>query len=430
MDLAVNEYSKAFKLEPQNEQHQLDYAAALLKRAWLEDRIVARAILVTLRTVPSLRSAALRALLQDSIANEESKDAVGLARELAAEPQAAFSDKIVLLDLLNRAHSAEFPDFFDTLKASARGISPQMAELVTWMSRNDRAGEALEWGDSFSADEWSDPRVCLAMAASALVTEDWTRLESFSSGGNWQDLDYLRCALLARALREEGKNLESKRQWRVAIGMVAKLPHASAQLARLIANWRWEDEFEDLLRVTLEDPKEAVWASQMLCQIRAKKKDTEGLRQATADLVKADPENDAAANDYALSSLLLGKNVPQVSRLAQKLYTKHRTEASYVSTYAYSLYLQDQLEEALHVMQSLGQEALEQPDLAAYYGAFLAANGENERAEKFLSLAQGADLFPEERELLNRAGHAPTFRSQAAHALSGVQPKVPQFVPR
>lgn len=401
--LAVQHFAQALVLEPKSDQRQLDCAAALLERGWLEDRSSSRATLDRLKAKPEFHAAALRALLKDSLASGESADSVKLVRDLAADPSATLNDKLTLIELLRTTGGGdEASTLLESLKKSARGNSSQVAELTLWMSRTRQFRQALEWSNEFSAEEWSDPRVSVALAASELSTGDWPKLESFTKHGNWGTFEYLRLSLYSRALREQGKTLDARLQWSAAVKAGAAA-HTMAELTKLAGEWGWNVEVEELLREMLKDPKDGPWAAHTLYPKLAAKKDTVGLWQVSARLFELDPQNDAVANNVAMYSFLLDKDVTRALQIAQKLYPKHPGEAKYLSTYAYSLYLRGQPEEAVRVMNSLDASALDAPDIAMYFGVFLAAAGDTERAPKYLDLAKDASLLPEEEQLVRRA---------------------------
>jgi tetratricopeptide (TPR) repeat protein len=401
--MAVDALAEALKIEPKNEQYQLAHAAALLGRGWIEDRVGARETLERLKGNPDLRARALRALLKDSLAHGGTAEALGPARDLVAMPGATFLEKITLLDLLRRAGDPEFPAMLDSLKKVSRGNAPDMAQLAIWMDENDRFSEAVQWSNDFTAQEWSDPRVCAAIGLNILHTRDWVTLESFTQSGDWQNLEYLRHTLLARSLRERGKFVESRSRWMLAATAASKVPRAPEELLKLIANWGWDPECADLLRTLMKDPQQAGWASIELFHRLGKTKDTYGLWEVTSRLLELNPNNDAAANNFALYSLLLGKDPTHATEIAQKLYEKHPHEGKFASTYAYALHLLGQNAKGLAVMNSLSPELLQEPDIAAYYGILLADTPDREQAAFFLTRGATADLLPEERTLVKHA---------------------------
>jgi tetratricopeptide (TPR) repeat protein len=445
-DLAVEHFQKALDRDAKNESYRLNYAASLLERGLLEDRAAGRASLEKLVATPKLRVPALRALVKDSIANRDLPTAIRLVRELTGKPDASFSDQMTLLNLLRRTGSPDLSPTLAPLKTSARGKVPQMIELIAWMNSNDRAREAVEWSNEFSIQEWADSRVCAAVAKSSLTLREWGRIQVLANCGGWgnlqQDLlhaislcgtplplmrssrqvqkrgslEYVRCALLARSLREQGRDGEGAKHWAAAVAAAAAQPGATPALARLVAEWGWTAELESLLPDVLNDPKEFDWAANLLLRRLARKKDTHGLWEVTARVISTSPANDAVRNNYAMFSLLLGRDVLRASQFARKHYEAYPREAKYVSTYAFSLYVLNHPEggeplmrslapdhEAVRVMRSLAPDQLETPDVAAYYGILLAATGNREEAVRFLDLAKGADLLPEEAELVRQA---------------------------
>ena len=423
--LAVDALAQALKIDPNNEQYQLAHAAALLGRGWIEDRVGARADLERLKNNPDLRPQALRALLKDSLAHGVTAEALGPARELVATPAATFSEKIILLDLLRRSNAPEFASMLKSWENESRGNPANMAQLAIWMDENDRFSEAVQWANDFTAQEWVDPRVCAAIGLNILHTRDWPALESFTQSGDWQNLEYLRHTLLARALRERGKFVESRSRWMLAATAASKVPRAPVELLKLISNWNWDPECADLLRTLMKDPQQAGWASIELFHRLSRKKDTYGLWEVTSRLLELNPANDAAANDYALYSLLLGKDPTHASEMAQKLYENHPHEGKFASTYAFSLHLIGQNAEGLRVMNSLSPELLQEPDIAAYYGILLADTPDTAQATFYLTRGATADLLPEERALVKHAQAKLAGDTLAAKAPPGNPPETP-----
>jgi Flp pilus assembly protein TadD len=108
-------------------------------------------------------------------------------------------------------------------------------------------------------------------------------------------------------------------------------------------------------------------------------------------------------NNLAYTAMLLGAQELNPYDLAKEAYAKDPQNASYVSTYAYSLYLQKKNTEALKVMQQLALKDLENPSIAGYYGLILKATGNAEKAKTYLNLTTKAKLLPEEQTLFQQA---------------------------
>jgi predicted Zn-dependent protease len=91
--------------------------------------------------------------------------------------------------------------------------------------------------------------------------------------------------------------------------------------------------------------------------------------------------------------------------LAEEVYRAHPENPSYASTYAFSLYQQKKLKEALAVFEKMPTQMLELPGVAGYYGLCLAATGPDGKAKaaKYLDVSTRARMLPEEVQLFQRA---------------------------
>jgi len=89
--------------------------------------------------------------------------------------------------------------------------------------------------------------------------------------------------------------------------------------------------------------------------------------------------------------------------MARAAYTRFPSNEAFASTYAYSLHLQGKTKDGLKVLEFLKPAQLEQPGVAVYYGALLAANGDGSRVKQYLAIAEAGQLLPEERAIAERA---------------------------
>jgi hypothetical protein len=77
---------------------------------------------------------------------------------------------------------------------------------------------------------------------------------------------------------------------------------------------------------------------------------------------------------------------------------------SFAATYAFALYLQGDVEKASQLLLGgFSETELERPQIARYYGLILAGRNDFPRTAKFLDLGAKANLFPEERKLVEKA---------------------------
>ena len=103
------------------------------------------------------------------------------------------------------------------------------------------------------------------------------------------------------------------------------------------------------------------------------------------------------------TALLLDANELRPHDLAREVYQKVPTNASFVSTYAFSLHIQGKDPEALKVIEQLKPEELARPSIAGYYGLILKGTGDRKKAKIYLELASKSKLLPEEQRLFEKA---------------------------
>ena len=117
-------------------------------------------------------------------------------------------------------------------------------------------------------------------------------------------------------------------------------------------------------------------------------------------MLERQPTNAFAQNNWAALSFLLETNLAKAHEVAKSIYDRDMKNVGFASTYAWSLYVQGHGPEALKVIETIPAATLEQPSLAAYYGALLAAAGQKEKARGFLDKSDKAPLLPEELKLV------------------------------
>jgi predicted Zn-dependent protease len=169
------------------------------------------------------------------------------------------------------------------------------------------------------------------------------------------------------------------------------------------AKWKWKEENENLLWQLTKDPQRQFAALAALTQYYGEKGDTGQLYRAVARLCELKPNDQQAQNNLANLSLLLNLSVESAHGMAEQLYRKAPENPVFASTYAFSLYRKGKYAQAVATMSKLKASDLDQPAMAAYYGIFLAAAGDNSKAQIYLDKAQRGRLLPEEKALVDRA---------------------------
>jgi predicted Zn-dependent protease len=177
-----------------------------------------------------------------------------------------------------------------------------------------------------------------------------------------------------------------------------------ARLAQVTGAWGWTTERTDILRQIIAEFPQEKWASESLVAELYALGNTRELEGLVSKLYASDPSNVRLKNNLANLLLLLKKDSSKAFRLAQEVYQSAPDNPFYAATYAYSLSLQGQAEQAVGVFTNINAEKLQIPAVAAYYGTVQVRAGHKEIAKEPLHRAEAATiLLPEEKEMIRVA---------------------------
>jgi predicted Zn-dependent protease len=197
--------------------------------------------------------------------------------------------------------------------------------------------------------------------------------------------------------------LGSKVEWRRALKAASLDLDQHLQLVRLTGTWQWEPEAEEVLWQVVNTWSSEKWAFLSRAKILASRGNTAGLQSLYARVSASDPGNLAVVNNWIMVTLLLSPSDKSAHQKARDLYKTHNANPVLASTYAFSLLLQNQKDEALEVIKKLPPRALNDPMVAVYYGLILNACGRTEDARPLLEAGSKTLLLPEEKQLVARA---------------------------
>lgn len=404
---AERHWAKASEIAPDNTSYQFQLALTRLGTNDQSKRESAREVLERLRADPKQRAAATRTLILDGVAHHEEDQRMQLlASELQSYPEALFSDRLLYLEILRQLHDLGFAEYLRKLEQDAASNPADLASLLSWMSGNETAAAAVEFGKTLPAESLGKWPVLPALAAAYASLKDWPGLEQLARTTEWPPFDFLRRAYLSRALRGQDKKFPAEQEWMAAQKEASAQPQSLLVLARTAAAWGWETETVDLLWVLAKSDDTKLEALQTLYQHYAKLGDTSGLYHTLLRLVEALPNDLTLENNLVQISLLLGADVERARKVAAEIKGKEPLNGAYVSTYAFSLYTNGDVKGALQAMDQLSQDQLRDPSVAVYYGVVLAADGQKEKAREYLRRAAEANLLPEEKALVAKAESA------------------------
>lgn len=406
LDQAEAHFSEAIRLDPSNPVPQVNLAVVRLHRTnaldMAEARIALQRVILT-STNATLRSQARRELVNDAMRFNNISTALALSKQLADQTNSVFADKLLRLDVLMKAQNPEFKSSLASYQREAATNSAKLFDLANWQMKRLSPAEALGWLQSLPMQTRTNQPASLLAAQCQIETGDWRGLQAAIQQQNWSELEFIRHAFLARALREQGLADASTAEWGVALQYAGKQKGTLIALFRLAAEWRWNTEAEQILWTIVNKYPEEKWATSTLSQALLVWHRTRSLMELFKIMSQRNPDDLDAKNNLAMTAMLLGEQELKPYDLSQQAYEKAPANPSYVSTYAFSLYLQKKYPEALKVMQQLSPKELQDPSVAGYYGLILKANGKTAQAKSFLDLSAKGHLLPEEQALFDQA---------------------------
>jgi len=401
---AETHFAAALQMAPENPRLALNLALLRLVSTDAEIAKEARTTLAQLSLQESVRAEALRALAAEALAHRDRVNGAKWASALIAEKNATFSDTLLHFEAVEATDNAA--PALAQLTAKAAASPGTTAELIAWLNRHGFARIAIHWSSSLPKEIVTTAPVPLTIAESYSFSQDWSGLLSFVSGQNWGEFEAFRLAVESHALHRlsppDRPSMETQTVWRAALKMAQTHPEQLVAIARLAEGWGYQakaDEAWWAIANSTSNPRVGLAALQRSYKA---KQDTRGLLQVAKRALELNPNDLAAANNCAsLGLLLTGDSTAR--RLALKLHTEHPANRAFAATYAFALHTEGKFVEGLKVMESLKENELRHPSIAAYYVVMLVESGHLERARAYLANAKSAALLPEEQQLLNAA---------------------------
>ena len=397
-------FSEASRLDPTNPVPQLNLAVVRLHDTNAAALADARATLTRISvSSPTLRCQALRELVLDSLRFRQTNDALTLSKNLVQQTNSTFSDKLLRLDVLRGAQSAEFKPALANCQRESGTNEAEIHELTMWQMARIGPAETLTWLQTLPMSLQTNQPVALFAAECYATLRNWPGLQNSLNQQDWAELDFLRHAFLARALRGQDMTAAAATEWEQALKIAKGQKSSLVMLLRLAAQWGWESEGEDILWTIVNQFPGEKWAFSALNQALFLSGRTQSLLMLYSQEIKRSPTDVGTKNNLAMAALLLDAQELKPHELAREVYNKVPTNAAYVSTYALSLHLQNKDAEALKVIERLKPQELQNPANAGYYGLILKATGDRAKARIYLDDAAKGHLLPEEKKLFDQA---------------------------
>jgi predicted Zn-dependent protease len=406
LDDAEAHFSEAIRVEPSNPVPQLNLAVVRLHRTNTLDMADARISLqrvILNSTNASLCNQARRELIVDALRFNDMNTALTLSQALATQTNAAFTDKLLRLDVLKKTDSPDFKPTLAGYQEEAAAAPAKIYDLANWQSANFSPAIALRWLQSLPVETQTNQPAALLAAQCRLQMGDWLGLQTFLQPQNWNELEFMRHALVARSLREQGRAEASASEWSIALQDANDQKAILIPLYQMAGTWHWDTETEKILWILVNRHPEEKWADLALAQTLNARHQTSSLMQLFSIWHQREPDNLEVENNLAMTALLLGAQEKNPNQLAQDVYERSAANPIYASTFAFSLYLQGKNAAALDVMQKVSPQYLKDPSVAGYYGLILKATSHPTEAKAYLNLSSQAPLLPEEQTLFKQA---------------------------
>src|SRR5262249_34421263 len=134
-----------------------------------------------------------------------------------------------------------------------------------------------------------------------------------------------------------------------------------SQVVRTVAAWNWPDETEEALWTVVNRFPAEKWAFQALYSMFYTSGKTRSLQNLLTRVTEVDPTNSVVKNNLAMTTLLINPKDRRSRDIAHEAYREHPDNPFILSTYAYTLHLQDKTQEALKLFATLKPEQLQNP---------------------------------------------------------------------
>ena len=239
-------FEAAVKLDPGDQAYALNLAVFRLSLAKNEEKARTRQQIEELTTNADLRPMALRALVADAASEGDESAAIHYSTQLLATPQASMPDRLQSLEILQQFRSSLFSASLLAVERESETNPPDVADISAWMRAHGLLAESIRWLSLLPNGLLARPSVESALALSYLQTGNWQSLLDFGSRGDWEDMDYLRLAMVSRAWSHLGMATLAESNWGEAVRKASDHFETMTNLLELARQWQLKPEEDDL----------------------------------------------------------------------------------------------------------------------------------------------------------------------------------------
>ncbi|HTB62149.1 MAG TPA: hypothetical protein VK737_01060 [Opitutales bacterium] len=336
-------------------------------------------------------------------------DAITVADQLTAHPQANKQDKLTALQLRSRVPGADV----DKLIQSARDLFPgddadSLAAIGTWLVSQNQNQAVLKLIDESTAMKRQDLFLIRTGAMAGLG--QWTEIDNLLNRTDPRPPipNELKQLFEARTLSAQGQTRAAEYAWQNIRNAVADQPIKLYNVAQYAAQLGLDDVARPAFEQLANNPEFRRAALTALVQLEHHVRDTATLRKVLEQLGKYYPDDSVVQNDLLYVGFLLGDTGPEKIAAARALQAKNPTYLANRMTLALGLLLAKQPADALKALADvkdstwpLAYEHDQGNDWNAVYVGLMRANGQLDRANQITAAVHADELLPEEAALLN-----------------------------
>ena len=387
-------FQRAVELEPANSVYAVNLASLRLSSP--DPAIVgsARQRLNELSRNPPAGRLALEALVREALHSGDLESARMHSAELEQLSDQSWNDKLLELDTFFQ--TAGFQDRLAKLQRESGTDLGNRVVLIYWMIGHGLARNVTDWLDI--GGQSAPFPLQMALADAFRAQENWRRLREILEPADWAANDFIRKALLARCQQNEPTFRD---RWQEALRSVQNDPEKKFRLGELVSSWGWYADGSQLLWDVANHS--TMWRFSALSELWRNgvlEKNAAAMLQVAAERYHDSPKNTGAKNNYAFLLLLLGIDDSRAEDLAKEAWAEAPQQPDIVATYAYAAFKEGRTEDGIKAMEQISERYREAPEIALYYAALLAAEGQREEAFRYLARSDGSPvLLPEEQAL-------------------------------
>lgn len=403
---AAGHFSNALAHSSADPDLQLQAATTALATTNATAHPRARQLLQGLLADPQRSTPALAALTRDALRTGDTTAARRFNEQLLARPNATFADRLVQLSVLRRGQAPEFPAEFARLRDGVANNSEQLAQWLAWMIEEGLAAEALAWFLTLPPEAQNVAPVMSQAAELYVALSDWAGLRQWVFNANWAELESRRFAYQALAtlkLTPKAGPQTIDSPWKDAINSARSNPLQLGWLAAKADEWSLPRAAEVTLWLMVDRDYDADNSLERLARLYRGLRQAEGLYRVARRRLERYPADPVAQSEVVYLAALLRVDLDERRKLATQVEARAAEAPEYATSAAlYRCRLQNP-DRALELLRTISKEDLQEPARMALHSLLLAQVGDRASARELLLQLKEADLFPEEKKLVDDA---------------------------